>query len=486
MSAPTLFHPREMGTDGDSDIQSFKSESLTTAQFILLGGLAAAAAGQGGFYIGPRLMVTATLAAAGTLHFRRRGGHVAYLRQPVILALGALAGWAVISAFLAGHPMASLSMVSVIASFGVVAVIVGEASRAQRRQLAKASIALGAAVAMSGWIGVAFRLTRWASPESGLWRAETTVTYTNAAAAVMAALALLAIAMLVGRSSVAGRVAAMVLILGVGATLSRAAIVGLALGYCVLLGLLGVRRVVGATAGIVVGAAIAAIALTFSMPVRSDNRAGLAILGLLVGAGVAMAPTLTGRRATGLAVAALALALCGAAIGLSRSPSSSGSAGPAGWNERISISSPSRGQETRAALALVRAHLLTGTGPGQATFLWSTPDRHLLVDSYAHDEYLQLAAEVGLIGVSLLLLLLVAITRRVLSGRSVIDDPVDSHCWMWAGGATSLVYLAVHSGFDFLWHVPVVVLVAAILLGLCSPPPLAPLSTTTNQPEELP
>lgn len=484
MHAPTLLRTPLLN-DGVNDAVTkaatpSKSDSLATEQLIVLGALAAAAAGQGGYYLGPRILITVALLAAGALHCRR---HYFRLRSPFVIAAAALCCWAVVSAALARHPGAALPTLSVLASFIVVAMIVGAASTPQRIRMAQTAIAIGAVLALTGWVGVAFRVSRWASPESGLWRATTTVTYTNAAAAVMAALALVVLAMLVDRPSYAGRAAAMILIVGVGATLSRAGIIGLAIGYGIVLVLLGVRRVVGATVGSVVGAAIAAGALTRAMPVTHASRPLVALLGLVVGLAIALAPPLRSPRATNVVVAALAVAIVGAAIGVGLAIHRNPSAVTAGWNERVSAASPTRSEEAHAALALIRAHPVAGVGPGQASFIWTTPAHRMLVDSYAHDEYLQLTVEEGLVGAALLLLLLVAIAVSVERGRRAVAGRSDDSRWLWVGGAVALVYLAGHSGFDFLWHVPVVILVAALALGLCSPPPQDPVPPIPiNQP----
>jgi hypothetical protein len=42
------------------------------------------------------------------------------------------------------------------------------------------------------------------------------------------------------------------------------------------------------------------------------------------------------------------------------------------------------------------------------------------------------------------------------------------------GAVAALVAFAVHSGFDFLWHVPAAALMAAVVIGLTSALPTAP------------
>src|SRR5581483_3067981 len=95
------------------------------------------------------------------------------------------------------------------------------------------------------WAGVAWRLPRFAVlVEHRLWRGGSTLTYPNAAAAALVPLALLALALLIARPDKPLRAAAgYLLLVGVGATLSRAGFLALLVGFGVLAVLAGVRAV---------------------------------------------------------------------------------------------------------------------------------------------------------------------------------------------------------------------------------------------------
>src|SRR5205807_247932 len=112
---------------------------------------------------------------------------------------------------------------------------------------------------------------------------------------------------------------------------------------------------------------------------------------------------------------------------------------------------------------LVRKHPVVGVGPGRAQLVWINGNRQLVTDRYSHDEYLQVAAEQGITGLVLVAILLIGAARLVRAGRR--DSPLP----LWAGAVSGVLAFCLQSGFDFLWHVPVVPIVAAVLVGLASP-----------------
>ena len=93
------------------------------------------------------------------------------------------------------------------------------------------------------------------------------------------------------------------------------------------------------------------------------------------------------------------------------------------------------------------------TGEGSAT-----------VDRFAHDEYLQVIWKTGLVGLAALLALL-ASTGRWLVGPA--GGWADRSRWAGAGAATAALLTA--SSLDFLWHIPLIPLIGAVLIGSAIP-----------------
>jgi O-Antigen ligase len=273
-------------------------------------------------------------------------------------------------------------------------------------------------------------------------------------------LALLALAQRVARPRSHGLVlGGCLLLVGVGATLSRGGAVALAVGLVVLAWLLGPVRLLRAAGPCALGATLALLGLAPSMPVGRPPQTVLAVGALLVGLLVAAGAARLGRRAVTVVVVGMAVL---AAVLLPRVLAGTP---PGILDSRASIASSDRVQAARAALRLVEHRPLTGAGPGRAALYWVDRDGRTLTIQYVHNEYLQVLAELGTVGLALLLVLLATVARMVWRGRDVAGTPAT-----WAGVAAGLVALAVHSGLDFLWHVPAIPLTGAVLIGLTAPP----------------
>ncbi|MBW4716303.1 O-antigen ligase family protein [Saccharothrix obliqua] len=413
------------GSTGVARAVPRQGDALPLPLLVLLAALSAAVVAQGGYHLPGRVLAASVTGLALLLALRTRPR-----LTPVMAACAALALWAVVRGTASGTPWATVAAVGVFAA----AAYVAERSDARQRELcASVLIGIGTLAALTGWAAVVWRIPSWSTVAEGLTRASSTLTYPNALAALCAATAVLAVA----RPSAPHTAAASVLMTGLGATLSRAGALALLVGL-VVLGLLGSWRRIAPP---VLGAAVAVAALSPSFPVGPPSPV-VAVAGLVAGVAVAVgAARLPRSAAVVLVVGAASFAAFAGRLG-----------------GRWSLSSPDRTGAAGAALDLVRANPLFGVGPGNGWFTFLR-DGHSRVMRYAHDEYLQVLVELGAIGLALLGCVLFAVFRAV---RRRTGGP-------WAGAVAALAVLAVHSGFDFLWHLPVTLLVAGVCTGLATP-----------------
>jgi O-antigen ligase len=197
------------------------------------------------------------------------------------------------------------------------------------------------------------------------------------------------------------------------------------------------------------------------MPAAGPARPALALAGLAAGLG--LAAVLSRLRA----VAAVALVVGG--LGCLAAAAVAGQVGDSArlvTETRITLASPDRSGAVGAALRVGAAYPLTGSGPGQADLRSRGADGGIRIFGYAHNEYAQVAAELGLVGLVLLAILLVALAR-LLWRACAAGPPVAG----WAGVVAATAAFAVHSGFDFVWHLPAVVLTVTLLAGAIVPAP---------------
>lgn len=448
---------REVRADG-------ASERWTThlAGPLLLVAATAGLLGQGAYYPSVQRPVGLLIAAATLLGLATWPPTRDDLRRlPIVPAL-ALAAWAVLDGALLGAAGAGVGPALLLV--GVVAVLlVCRRLRQEDREVLLAGVTgIGLLVALTGWLGVAGRAGWWAFQAQGLWRASSTLTYPNATAAVLAPISLLVLGRLVGTpGSVPLTLAAAGLLAGLAATMSRAGVLALVVGLVVLAGLRGLRPTARAAVGPVAGALVAMACLLPSLPAAGPPRPALALGGL--GAGLALAAmAVRWRRWPALALLGGILAV--GAAGLLATSGGVGGAAQTVVEARANLASPDRTGALHAALRLVAQHPLTGTGPGHAHLRWEGQGHGIQLFAYVHNEYLQIAAELGLVGLVLLVVLLAAVARLLWPAR-----PTGRAGATWAGAAAAAAAFATHSGFDFVWHLPAVVLTVALLVGAALP-----------------
>ena len=436
-------------------VPASESQSAPLHALLLLAALAGALLSQGAYYRQAQWPVAILLAGALILALRAHSWSISDIRFAPLGACALLAGWATARAAAAGHVGDAMGVVALLT--GLAATVLVARRTTDVDATGAGAVALGVLTALSGWLGVAWRVSPWALEDQGLWRAATTLTYANAAAAVLAALALVALGQLVHRPhSRVTALSACMLLTGLGATLSRGGLLAAVVGAMALAALLGVRPVARAVLAPGIGAAVALAGLVPSMSAASSPNPLIASVAL--GAGLAVTGWLvSGASRRGVALLAALSVLLAVAVGFRED-------GAAVRERRFTAASPDRANAVSAAFRLVGEHPLVGVGPGQASLSWTSRDGTTFVARYAHNEYLQLLAELGAVGLALLLALTVAVARAVRDGR-----PHHPSVHLWAGAAAGVIAIAVGSALDFLWHVPAVPLVAALLVGITVP-----------------
>jgi O-antigen ligase len=184
-----------------------------------------------------------------------------------------------------------------------------------------------------------------------------------------------------------------------------------------------------------------------------------------LGAGLALAAVLARLRAM-VAVVLVLGGVLGGCLAVAVAAGGVGEGARLVADTRITLASPDRSGAVGAALRVAAERPLTGAGPGQADLRSRGAEGGTRIFGYAHNEYAQVAAELGVVGLALLAVLLVAFARLLWSARAA-GPPVAG----WAGVVAATAAFAVHSGLDFVWHLPAVVLTVTLLVGVILPAP---------------
>ena len=120
----------------------------------------------------------------------------------------------------------------------------------------------------------------------------------------------------------------------------------------------------------------------------------------------------------------------------------------------------------KAALASTSGHLLTGSGPGTFQLIWLQRAPFYSFVENAHSLYFETLAEVGLVGLTLLVAFLVLVV--VVAVRVVVSCEGETRT-NGAGVAGAMIAFLVAAGIDWVWQVPVIptifMLLAAAVLG---------------------
>jgi hypothetical protein len=450
--------PGAVGTASLTHGERRAEDPTAVSGLVLLLALAAASFGQGAFSGGLRLFIAALLAVALVLVLVATRVHAADIRSGFVWAGALLAGWALIRAWAGGSPAAGLTWALFGAGTVAVALVSRRLSANSRAMLLGGLLTVGVAVALTGWLGIALHMRPWGLPSEGVWRAASTLTYANATAGLLVPLALVGLARLTAMPrAIPLSLAVMCLLTSTVATLSRAGIGALGVGLLVLCWLLGAKRVVRAGGVPALGAGVALAGLLASLRHGVPARPVYAALGMAAGLGLVFLAQRYASRKQTLVMAAAALS---AALLFIVFVPQAHRAVRRLTQARLSLASSPRAGEAAAALRVIASHPLAGVGPGHV-LRWTSPGGVANVDQYAHDEYLQVFTDLGVVGAVLAAVLLIAAGRLLWRARASSPDRA-----LWAGAVAGAIAFALHSGFDFLWQVPAVPLTVAALGGI--------------------
>jgi hypothetical protein len=455
---------------------------LLAARAVLLLGPTALAFASGGYFTGARLVALAVafVALAAALVGAERDDSAPLRRSGVAWAviggLALLAGWTALSSFWAPAQAPAVDARERALLYAAAVWAAALAFRPRGAALWVEPVLAGGALVVAGYglLGELGVLELHQSVSAG-GRLYQPLTYWNAEGA-LAALGLVLAARIAGtrtrplalRLAAAG--AAPLLGLAVYLTFSRGSLTALGVGLAVLLAMTPTWSQLRAAAIAVEGAALAVIAVE-ALP---DDVALLPVLAVAVLAAAAQAwsaqaeddeTTATGplpapTHAAGVAWAAaaiLAIAPFAAAVVDRDTPPADPAFGATAG--RLADAGSYRYAYWDAALETFAADPAIGAGAGGFATEWLKRRDIDEVVRDAHSLELETAAELGLVGLALLLLVLGGVVAAI--RRASARDPS-----LAAGPAAALAVWAAHSAIDWDWELPALTLVAAVLAGV--------------------
>lgn len=184
--------------------------------------------------------------------------------------------------------------------------------------------------------------------------------------------------------------------------------------------------------------------------ILTGSMAGVASLALALGLlALERRTQVAGLTVLGGAVVVLVALVASTAIAIG---------GGAGWlDDRLGV----RAELWSEALELMEESPLQGIGPGQfATRTAVSQDDDL---RWVHHGYLQVAVELGAVGLALVVALATWIGAQLFHQARRCPNRA-------AWGAAAMVVIGVHASVDYVWHVPAVMVVFALVLGTSTAP----------------
>jgi hypothetical protein len=361
----------------------------------------------------------------------------------VIGSLGLLTVWWFIRSVTAGPGTDFLPLGASIVAFAASFAAVRPLPARGRETAALAMASLGAIGALVGFAGLIWRWFPLAMPAQGLWRLSSSLTYADAAGLALGVCLLLALGC--ARAPALVRVVVCLNLAGVLATQSRGALLAVACGcFFVPAGrfrALAVPLVAG------LGLGVAAIG---SSPAKNQVLWLAPVLVVVLVLAVIL-PAMVGREHQGVwSTPFVRIFLCVAAL-----CAAIGVALVVHHEVGLRVLAPSdqdRAAEWSSGLHQWLSAPLTGVGPDRLLDLHASDGS---TAHFVHDEYLQIAADAGLVGLGLLALVGFTLAKGIRRTGPLSSCAVGAIvCWS-VGGA-----------LDFSWHLPVLGLLGGWCAGL--------------------
>jgi hypothetical protein len=320
-------------------------------------------------------------------------------------------------------------------------------SPAARRAALIGTAVIGDALAIAGLVLVAVRSTFWTLQDQRSLRFAGPFTYPSAVGLFLVVSLIAGTQILTSTTGPRARrivnCVRAVTILGIAATDSRGAVVGLAVALCFR----GVRRELGTA---VVAAVIGAPLLLLGQRTHTSHL--LVVAAVVVAAGLAVIPDalipdgLIPDRVVNKLLRVVALPAICVVGGLLVTQHHAVSGFDASWTER--------GHILRGAVTVFAKHPLFGAGP-DPSFSAHTLTGQAGIAYFTHNEPVEILISVGVVGTVVLVLSAVVIARALAAGRGSLALPV-----LVSVGAAGLV--------DFVWHFPALGLATGIVAGASS------------------
>ncbi len=418
---------------------------LPSGTIVVLGALVFAIVRQGAYHAWQHQVFTALLILGGAVLLAATNGRSE--AKQIALAVSPLLLASMVSLALsedrsnAGSTFLMIGLISV-------GLLAGAATpRNHLRTIAWALLGISMVVAATAMWGVATHTEPWGRTTAGIWRGSSSLTYANAAAAVLGPATLMALGLAAREQDRRYAAVATFTMMGLAATQSRGGAFAFALAACCLVIHVGVQRFSSTVLPIALGAAVGLPVLLLGSSDASDAVPALTVGLILAGIAVtAIAWPFTNRlRYPVAALLALTAMACATAattpLGAALTTRFSLRSGTTFDGPEAGVLLGDRSKTWTVAWEEFTAAPVFGHGPGAVDLTWTEEGRSFSA-MFVHNEYLELLITHGVVGLTALAMTL------VLSGRYL---RLNSQSFPFA---VALLAFALHSAFDFLWHIP--------------------------------